>query len=108
MLRFSIIMVLLVATLTFGGGCARCHAQDEHTVYLSDDMPCRVDEIMTQLQIAGVKQIYGIVACVAAAVLVAVLIYDMPLSRERNGWMPSWIAVGKVLRRRLTVTKGRE
>lgn len=72
------------------------------------DMPCRVGEIMTQLQIAGVKQIYGIVAYVAAAVLVAVLIYDMPLSRERNGWMPSWTAVGKVLRRRLAVTKGRK
>lgn len=30
-------MVLLVATLTCGGGCTRCHAQDEQTVYLSAD-----------------------------------------------------------------------
>ena len=53
------------------------------------------------MQVAGVKQIYGAVAYVAIALLFLILLYDTPLRREHRLWMPSWRAVGKVLRGRL-------
>lgn len=59
-----------------------------------------IGEVMVQLQVAGVKQIYGIVIYAAIILLLCVLIYDIPFTRERHRWMPSWTAVGKVLRRR--------
>ena len=64
-------------------------------------VPHHIGELMSQFQVAAVKELYGVVIYVAAAVLLAVLIYDMPMRRERRQWMPSWTAVGKVLRKHL-------
>lgn len=64
-------------------------------------VPYHIGGLMSQFQVAAVKQIYGIVAYAAIALLISVLLYDTPLRRERHQWMPSWTAVGKVLRRRI-------
>ncbi len=64
-----------------------------------------IGELMSQFQVAGVKQLYGIVAYVSIALLLAVMLYDSPLRRDRRQWMPSWNAVGKVLRNRLSLSK---
>jgi len=58
-----------------------------------------IGELAAQFQVAGVKQLYGIVAYVAIALLLAVLFYDSPFRRDRHQWMPSWRAVGRVLRK---------
>lgn len=60
-----------------------------------------IGELMTQFQVASVKQLYGIVAYVAIALLISILLYDSPARRDRRQWMPSWTAVGKVLRKRI-------
>lgn len=60
-----------------------------------------MEELAVRLQVEGVKQLYGFVAYAAIALLLAVLFYDAPLRREHFRWMPSWTAVGKVLRRRI-------
>lgn len=65
------------------------------------DVPSRMYRLVSSLQVAGVKQIYGAVAYVAIALLFLILLYDTPLRREHRLWMPSWRAVGKVLRGRL-------
>lgn len=65
------------------------------------EVPHHIGELMAQFQVAAVKQLYGIVAYVAIALLLAILFYDSPFRRERRQWMPSWTAVGKVLRKRI-------
>ncbi len=65
------------------------------------DIPRLMALMATQFQVAGVKQIYGIVAVIAITLLILVLLYDIPFRGEWNQWMPSWTAVGKVLRKRL-------
>ncbi|MDE5947414.1 MAG: hypothetical protein K2G86_01295, partial [Prevotella sp.] len=60
-----------------------------------------IGELMAQFQVASVKQLYGIVAYVAIALLISILLYDSPARRDHRQWMPSWTAVGKVLRKRL-------
>lgn len=60
-----------------------------------------IGELMAQFQVASVKQLYGIVAYVAIALLISILLYDSPARRDRRQWMPSWSAVGKVLRKKL-------
>lgn len=64
-------------------------------------MPEHIGGILSQLQVISVKQLYGIVTYVAIALLIAVLVYDMPLRREHYPSIPSWTAVGKVLRKHL-------
>jgi len=59
-----------------------------------------IGELMSQFQVASVKQLYGMVAYAAIALLLAVLLYDIPFRREHRQWMPSWRAVGRVLLKR--------
>lgn len=54
------------------------------------DVPSRMYRLVSSLQVAGVKQIYGAVAYVAIALLFLILLYDTPLRREHRLWMPSW------------------
>lgn len=65
------------------------------------ELPRHLGTLMARFQVAGVKQVYGLVAYAAVALLLAVLLYDIPFTRERIRRMPSWTAVGKVLRMRL-------
>lgn len=65
------------------------------------EVPRHIGELMAQFQVAAVKQLYGIVAYAAIALLLAVLLYDIPFTRDHSRWMPSWAAVGKVLRRHI-------
>ncbi len=65
------------------------------------EVPHHIGELMSQFQVASVKQLYGIVAYVSIGLLLVALLYDIPITRERHRWMPSWAAVGKVLRKRL-------
>lgn len=65
------------------------------------EVPRRIGPLMQQFQLSGVKQLYGVVAYAAIALLLAVLLCDLPFVRDRRQWMPSWTAVGKVLRKRL-------
>lgn len=69
------------------------------------EIPRHIGMLMAQFQVAGVKQLYGIVAYAAIILLLGVLLYDIPFTRERHRWMPSWTAVGKVLRRRTRAGK---
>jgi len=69
------------------------------------EMPYNIGELMSQFQVAGVKQLYGIVAYASIALLLAVMLYDSPLRRDGRQWMPSWKTVGKVLRNRLSLSK---
>lgn len=62
-----------------------------------------IGELMGQFQVASVKQLYGIVAYAAIALLLMVLLYDIPYTRDKIGRMPSWKSVGKKLRKKLAL-----
>lgn len=64
------------------------------------EIPLHIGELTAQFQVASVKQLYGIVIYTAIALLLVILLYDIPYTREHSQWMPSWSAVGKVLRKR--------
>lgn len=66
------------------------------------ELPHHIGEWMSRFQVASVKQLYGIVAYVAIAALFAVLLYDIPYTRDRIKRMPSWTSVGKKLRKALS------
>lgn len=66
------------------------------------EVPHRIGALMSQFQVAGVKQIYGLVAYAAIALLLAVLVYDIPFTREHIRRIPSWTAVGKILRMKIS------
>ena len=82
-------------------GMARYGEQTDITGAGGGQVGRMMGELAVRLQVEGVKQLYGFVAYAAMALLLAVLFYDAPLRREHARWMPSWTAVGKVLRRRI-------
>lgn len=59
-----------------------------------------IGEMMEAFQISAVKQLYGYAAFVAIALLLAILLYDTPLMRDRTRLMPPWSAVGAWVKRR--------
>jgi len=61
------------------------------------ELPRHVGGMMCHFQVAGIKQIYGIVAYAAIALLLVLLCYDIPYTRDKIKLMPSWTAVGKLL-----------
>lgn len=65
------------------------------------EVPLHASELMVQFQVAGIKHIYGIVAYVAIILFIVILVYDIPFTRDNLRSMPSWTAVGKVLRNSL-------
>lgn len=83
-------------------GMARYAGYFDSTSFPDGSAFSHIGSLITQLQMAGIKQLYGIVAYATITLLLAVLLWDSPFRRERHGWMPSWRAVGKVLRRRLS------
>lgn len=75
----------------YGGGLDRLNMS-------SHDVPQHVGRIMSQFQAASVKQLYGLVIYAALALLLLILLYDIPFTRDKIRRMPSWSRVGRQLR----------
>lgn len=92
------IRYLMADNIARYGGCLdRLHLSPR-------ELPLHVGEWMNAFQVASVKQLYGWAIYVAAALLLLLLCYDIPYTREHLvRRMPSWSAVGRRLRKHLAL-----
>lgn len=82
-------------------GIARYGSSLDRLGLPAHEVPQLVGRVMGELQVAGVKQLYGMVIYAALALLLAILLYDIPFTRDKIRRMPSWSRVGRQLHRRL-------
>ncbi|MDE5610771.1 MAG: hypothetical protein K2I90_01990 [Odoribacter sp.] len=71
------------------------------------EVPRHIGELMSQFQVASVKQLYGIVAYVAISVLLMIVLYDLFHTHNQIKRMPSWSSVGRILRRTVSFRRKR-